>query len=240
MKYLYILKVGETFPQTKQKYNDFDSWISRFLKKSKNRIKTINILKNEKLPNLKSATGFIITGSHSMVTHELPWSIQLEQYIKKISKRDIPLLGICYGHQLIAKALGGKSDFNKNGKEIGVVKINTLQKHNHDPILKALPKKFYAYETHYQTVVKLPYNAKRLAKNKKENHQIVRFKTNIWGVQFHPEFDINIMKEYILNQEDDLKKLGFNIDKLLNGLSSCDVSSKILKNFEKITQNSLK
>ena len=63
MKYLYILKVGETFSQTKKKYGDFDRWVSRFLTNSKNEIKTINILENDKLPNPKSAKGFIITGS---------------------------------------------------------------------------------------------------------------------------------------------------------------------------------
>ncbi len=234
MKYIYILKVGETFPQTKQKYNDFDNWISRFLKKSQAKVKTINVLENKKLPTLNSARGFIITGSHAMVTEELGWSIRVEKYIQKISKTNIPLLGICYGHQLIAKALGGKSDYNKKGKEIGVVKIQTLPNYYKDPLLKDFPKKFYAYETHYQTVIKLPKKAKVLAKNQKESHQAVRFEKNIWGVQFHPEFDKKIMKEYILNQKNDLEKLGFSVNWLLNNLTKCDISSKILTNFEKI------
>lgn len=237
MKYLYILKVGETFPRTKQKYNDFDTWTARFIKKSKNNIKTVDILNNEKLPNLNSAKGFIITGSHYMVTQELCWSIKVEKYIKKISQYNIPLLGICYGHQLIAKALGGKSDFNKKGKEIGVVKIKTSIYNCKDPILKDFPMKFFAYETHYQTVIKLPYKAKVLAKNQKESHQVVRYKSNIWGVQFHPEFDINIMREYIFHQKDTLIKLGFNINSLLNRLISCDLSSKILVNFDNIIYN---
>jgi GMP synthase (glutamine-hydrolysing) len=232
MKYLYILKVGETFPSTKLKYNDFDTWIKRFFKNSK--IKIIDVLENEKLPNINSAKGFIITGSHSMVTQELPWSIKVEKYIRKISKRNIPLLGICYGHQLIAKALGGKSDFNKNGKEIGVVKIQTV--FNNDPLFKNFPKKFYAFETHYQTVVKRPYISRVLAKNKKDNYQSIKFGKNIWGVQFHPEFDKDIMKEYIINQKEDLEKLNFKIEKLISNLQQCNISNKILTNFEKIVE----
>ena len=231
MKYLYILKVGETFPITKKKFNDFDRWVTRFLKTKK--IKVIDIQKAEKLPNIKSAKGFIITGSHSMVTEELEWSLALEKYIKQIAKTTIPLLGICYGHQLINKALGGKSGFNKKGKEIGVVKIKKL---SNDPLLKNITDRFYAYETHYQSALLLPKGAKVLAKNYKEKHQAVRFRKNIWGVQFHPEFDKAIMKEYILNQKDDLVALGFNIEKLLEEIKECNLSTKVLKNFEEIVE----
>lgn len=237
MKYLYVLKVGETFPTTKEKLKDFDHWIVRFFKDKTIKPKVIDILKEKQLPKLESALGFIITGSHSMVTHEHPWSLQLESYIQKIAKTEIPLLGICYGHQLIAKALGGKSDFNKNGKEIGVVSIEKLLSSGGDPILEGFPKNFHAYETHYQTVVKAPKGAKVLAKNKKDSHQAVRYTTNIWGVQFHPEFDRYVMEEYIINQKEDLLKLGFDPDELISGLKSCDTSSKILTNFEKILKS---
>ncbi|WP_228200595.1 glutamine amidotransferase [Arcobacter peruensis] len=220
-----MLKVGETFLLTKEKLKDFDTWILKFLKKTKTRIKIIDILSKDKLPNINSAKGFIISGSHEMVTDELTWSLLLEKYIKKISKTNIPLLGICYGHQLIAKALGGKSDFNKNGKEIGIVKIKNLSFKNKDPLLKNFPKKFDAFETHYQTVIKLPAKAKILAKNSKDNTQAARFESNIWGVQFHPEFDKEIMKEYILNQKETIKDL-----------RSCDISNTVLKNFSDIVE----
>jgi len=237
MKYIYILKTGETFDTTKEKFGDFDAWVINFLGKTDKNIKIIHILKNQKLPSLQSAAAFIITGSHSMVSEELNWSVELERYIRKIASKKIPLLGICYGHQLIAKALGGKSDFNKKGKEIGRVKIKRTINSSNDPLFKGFPRQFYAFETHYQSAVKLPSKAVVLASNYKEQHQAVRFTKYIWGVQFHPEFNVNIMKEYIINQEDELIKSGISLKKLLEKVDKCDISNKILSNFMDIVQD---
>lgn len=234
MKYLYILKTGDTFESTKKELGDFEEWIIKVLKTPKKQIKTIDIAKHQTLPNLTSAKGFIITGSHSMVSEELEWSLKLEKYIKNIYQKNIPLLGICYGHQLIAKALGGKSNFNKKGKEIGSVKIKKLFQSKNDPILKNIPMKFYAHETHYQSAIKLPRSAIVLAKNTHEKHQAVRYSKTIWGVQFHPEFDEDIMKEYIVKQKESLDRLGFDMDKLLDGVRDCYISSRVLNNFEDI------
>jgi len=235
MKYIYILKTGETFDTTKEKFGDFDVWVKKFLgKKAKNtKVEVIDVLNNQTLPNLQSAKSFIITGSHSMVSAELPWSIALEKYIRKIKKRNIPLLGICYGHQLIAKALGGISGYSKKAKdiEIGQVKIKRTIDSLNDPLFKDFALKFDAYETHYQSAIKLPAKAVVLAFNSEEKHQAVRFSKTIWGVQFHPEFDNIIMKEYILNQKEKLEELGFNVDKLLDKVKNCDMSNKILSNF---------
>ncbi len=235
MKYIYILKTGTTFDTTKNLYGDFDHWIKRSLRSSN--IKTIDIENNTKLPNINSAKGFIITGSHSMVSEELPWSLSLEKYIRKAASKKIPLLGICYGHQLITKALGGKADFNKKGKEIGSVKIKRFKSSINDPIFKDIPLKFFGHETHYQSALKLPSSAVVLAKNSHDRHQAVRFTDTIWGVQFHPEFDSGIMKEYILNQKESLDKLGLDMDKLIRGIKKCKASAKILENFEKIIDN---
>ena len=65
----------------------------------------------------------------------------------------------------------------------------------------------------------------------------IRFTKSIWGVQFHPDFDSIIMKEYILNQKEKLKELGFNINTLLDDVKNCDMSNKILSNFVDIAIN---
>ncbi len=235
MKHLYILKVGTTFATTRSRFGDFDTWIANGLRTSKINIKVVDVEANEPLPNLKKASGFIITGSHYMVTDNLGWSVALEKYIVKISKTAIPLLGICYGHQLIAKALGGKSDFNPKGKEIGAVTIHKTPSYSHDPLFKNFPSHFHAYETHYQCVTKLPPKAKIVAKNNK-SIQSIRFRHNIWGIQFHPEFDNDIMQEYIIHQKDDLIALGFSVEILLKHRKNCKTSQKIVKNFGEIVR----
>ena len=231
MKYIYIIKTGTTFPSTKTKLKDFENWIIHYLGKTNTTMKVIDIVNDQKLPNIRSAERFIITGSHAMVSQELEWSVKLEKYIQKIAKKQIPLLGICYGHQLIAKALGGKSNFNPKGKEIGKVTIKISKNGLDDPLFKNFPKIFNAFETHYQSVIQLPHKAVVLASNMKDKHQAVRFTNKIWGVQFHPEFDKNVMNEYIVNQEKSLKNLDFNINKLLNNIEECKTSHKILLNF---------
>jgi len=231
LKYIYILKTGKTFQAAQKRFGDFEQWIVDSLRRERNDIKTVDIENGEPLPSVRSAKGFIITGSHSMVTDELQWSVALEKYIKNVVSKDIPMLGICYGHQLIAKALGGRSDYNPKGKEIGTVMISTVNSGGSDPLLKDLPKKFCAYVTHSQSVLKLPPRAKVLGKNAHDPHQIVRFAARCWGVQIHPEFNESIIKEYILRQKEELVSMQFNVDRLLQEVRPCHASKKILDNF---------
>ena len=100
-----------------------------------------------------------------MVTDNLPWSIKTEQWIQEASHVKIPILGICYGHQLIAKALGGKVEDNPNGKEIGTVKIYTSSEIKKDRLFSDAPLTFEAHVTHMQSVLTLPKGATTLAFN---------------------------------------------------------------------------
>lgn len=231
MKKLYIFKVGNTFENTKNNLGDFDDWIKKFIYTNLLKIETIDIINNQVLPNHNEALGVIITGSHSMVTDNLKWSISTEEWIKKASIKNIPILGICYGHQLIAKALGGVVENNPKGKEIGTVKIYKANEIEDDLVFKDMPDTFFANVTHMQSVIKLPKGSKVLGFNSHDKHQIVRFTNSIWGVQFHPEFDLNVMKSYIEEQKKELISFGFNIEKLLKEVSQTNYSNKLLEKF---------
>jgi GMP synthase (glutamine-hydrolysing) len=172
-----------------------------------------------------------------MVTDNLQWSVNIEQWIRKAINHPIYILGICYGHQLIGKALGGYVDNNPKGKEIGTVTIFSKDEINKDPLFKDTPLDFKAHVTHMQSVLTLPKGAKSLASNPHDENQIVRFSEYIWGVQFHPEFDETIMQEYIKEQEKELNSLGFDINKLLPKVNKTTYANTLIDKFVQLLKN---
>lgn len=234
LKNVYIFKVGETFENTKNKLGDFDDWVLNCVATKDLTIKTIDILKGEPLPPFSSTMGVIITGSHAMVTEEHQWSVAIEEWIRQATKYQIWILGICYGHQLVGKALGGKSDFNPNGKEIGTVTIFTNPKVKEDPLFEEVPAAFNANVTHLQSVLTLPEGAEVLGYNSHDNHQIVRYDQSIWGVQFHPEYDVQIINAYIEEQKKDLIQLGFNPEKLIENVTETAYANTIINKFIRV------
>jgi GMP synthase (glutamine-hydrolysing) len=241
MKAIYIIKTGDTFEHIKAKYGDFEDWILKHITNSSLEIKTINVQEDEPLPSIKECAGVIITGSHAMVSDELAWSIKLEKYLVDLQKDQIPILGICYGHQLLAKALGGESKDNPKGKEVGTAVISFTCKDCDDRLFSTVPTTFWAHTTHAQTAEVLPPGSVSFASSRLDNNHIVKFAKNVWGVQFHPEFDEEIMKEYIKAQKEILKKEGMNVQKLLEAVKPTPWANSVLDNFiEFINEESLK
>ena len=231
MKKLYIIKCGSTFDSIKNDYKDFEHWIiDKFENKDKN-IVIINAQENEKLPTLTKNDAVILTGSHSMVTHEESWSLEVEKWLPKLIEDKVPLLAICYGHQLLAKSLGGVSGYHENGMEIGSVDINLEQDAKNDEIFSKLQNSFKAHTIHSQTVIKLPKNATRLAFNNHDKNHAFRVGNCSWGVQFHPEFDENIMNLYI---KEVAKKKDLDVEKLTSFSENTNVATMILKEFERL------
>ena len=231
MKKLYIIKCGSTFDSIKNDFKDFEHWImDKFENKDKN-IVIINAQENEKLPTLTKNDAVILTGSHSMVTHEESWSLEVEKWLPKLIDEEVPLLAICYGHQLLAKSLGGVSGYHENGIEIGSVDINLEENAKNDEIFSKLQNSFKAHTIHSQTVIKLPKNATRLAFNSHDKNHAFKVGNCAWGVQFHPEFDENIMNLYI---KEVAKKKDLEVGKLISFSENTNVATIILKEFERL------
>jgi GMP synthase (glutamine-hydrolysing) len=231
MKKLYIIKCGSTFDSIKNDFKDFEHWImDKFENKDKN-IVIINAQKNEKLPTLTKNDVVILTGSHSMVTHEELWSLEVEKWLPKLIEDEVPLLAICYGHQLLAKSLGGVSGYHENGMEIGSVVINLEENAKNDEIFSKLQNSFKAHTIHSQTVIELPKNAIKLAFNNHDKNHAFRVGNCAWGVQFHPEFDKNIMNLYI---KEVAKKKDLDVEKLTSFSENTNVATMILKEFERL------
>ena len=231
MKNLYIVKCGSTFDSIKDEFKDFEDWIIEKLEDKNRDIYVLDVQENDELPILDKNDAVIITGSHSMVTHEELWSLEVEKWLPKLIEDEVPLLAICYGHQLLAKSLGGVSGYHENGLEIGSVEINLEENAKNDTIFSKLENSFKAHTIHYQTVIELPKNAIRLAFNSHDKNHAFRVGSCAWGVQFHPEFDENIMNLYI---NEVAKKKDLDVEKLTSKSENTHISTSILKEFERL------
>lgn len=231
MKKITIFKTGSSYQQTWATSGDYPQMIVRQAGLTEDQVEVVDVLK-QPLPDFSACAGVVITGSHAMVTDNLPWSLAIETWIQQSRAHNIPILGICYGHQLIAKALGGMVDYHPQGIEIGTVAVFVNQENQaDDPLFADLPSQFFAHATHSQSVRKLPPDAVHLAYNNFEANHAFRIGEDIWGVQFHPEFTTDVMQVYLDKQAAAIEKTGQNIQSLRNSLVETPEASSILKRF---------
>ena len=134
-----------------------------------------------KLKKYHNIKGIILSGGPSSVT-----TTKFPKISKEIFKKKIPVLGICYGLQLIAKLFGGKIKPSKKRREFG--RATLFKKKNSLLIKKYLNKKQTVWMSHEDVVVKLPKNFKVVASTESSKLTIIEnAKSKIYGVQFHPE-----------------------------------------------------
>ena len=106
---------------------------------------------------------------------------------------DRALLGVCYGHQLMAHALGGMVDYHPLGREVGCHQVVLAAAAKNDDFFADMPEQFGAYLTHEQSVLVPPPGATVLARSDHDAHQILRYGPKALSMQFHPEFTAQLM-----------------------------------------------
>lgn len=194
---LLIVQTGAAAPEVLARYGDFPEWFRRGLGLRAEQIVTVRVDAGERLPAADAVAGAVITGSAAMVPERLDWSERTAAWLRDAVGVGLPVLGVCYGHQLLAHALGGRVDYHASGREIGTVDIERLAASDDDALLAAAPARFVAHASHQQSVLELPDGAVVLARSAHDPHHAVRYAPRVWGLQFHPEFSVEIMRGYL-------------------------------------------
>ncbi|EXU76181.1 glutamine amidotransferase [Erwinia mallotivora] len=145
------------------------------------------------LPDPACVAAAVLTGSWAMVTDHADWSERTAAWIRSAVEHSLPLLGVCYGHQLMAYALGGQVADNPRGWEGGLQQLVADAACRQDPLLAPLPEQFTAWLSHRQSVLRAPQGAQVLAKSALDDCQIIRYSPSALSFQFHPEFTAEIM-----------------------------------------------
>lgn len=207
MHTLYIIKAGSTFPAIRARHQDFEDWIAtglippEVLPAERPLLRVINATRSDhgplSYPEPQACAGVVVSGSHAMVTEAAAWMQDLQQWLHQVCMAGVPVLGICFGHQLLAQTLGGQVGAHPAGLELGTVPISIQTDVTQDPLWHSMPTCFEAHAVHYQSVRRLPEGACVIAGNSHEAHHAFRWRNHVWGVQFHPEFSRAAMQAYI-------------------------------------------
>jgi GMP synthase (glutamine-hydrolysing) len=230
-KPILIVKLGATFPELSLKIGDFEDWIKMAIASLSCSVTILDAKACPVLPEPRLFAGIILTGSSAMVTDKEAWSERLKSWLILCANKSIPVLGICYGHQLLADTFGGKVETRKEGVEIGTVTITRSLKSQSDDLFKDLPIAFSAHTVHWQSVTQLPAHAVLLGSSKLDRHHAYRIGNTIWGVQFHPEFSETAMSFYIQHYQDQLIQEGKDPEILHNMITPTNAAHLVLKRF---------
>ena len=226
MKNVVILSNGPGLTEIINKYGHSSDWIPRIINK-----KDINFIIKKVYENdfdiSINADAYILTGSKYSIYDDIDWIYKLIDFTRKLIDNQRYVLGICFGHQVLAHCLGAKVKKNKLGWELGSYNISLTEKGLKNKLFEGFSSEEIVYESHQDTVLELPDNVDILADSVKSN-QSFSYNEKVFGVQFHPEFSKEVTR--MLMDLRIAKGISVDSDVLLDSPKS----HSVLKNFLKI------
>ena len=178
-------------------------------------------------PDVATAAGLIFMGGPMSANDDLPYLTRELQIIRKAVERRQPVLGVCLGSQLLAKALGANV-YRNSVKEIGWFDLHLTDSGRQDPILSGLGATETVFHWHGETF-DLPDGASWLAYSDKCRHQAFRIGANSYGLQFHLEVTPAMIADWCAQDANcgDVRELDGPVDPDFNAKRLADLSKLV-------------
>jgi len=229
---MLIVKTGTALTALADPDGDFEDWIARGLGR---RVQVCSVYEGDELPSPHATDGVVVTGSAAMLSDHEAWADRTAEWLRTAVDAGVPVLGICFGHQLLAHALGGRVGPNPRGREIGTISVALADGAADDPLLGGLPARIDVHATHLESVLELSPGAELLASSPLDPHHAFRVPDRpVWGVQFHPEFSAAITRGYVEAKRQDMQAEGMDPDRLLAEVRETRWGGDILARFAQL------
>ena len=176
------------------------------------------------MPEVATADGLIFMGGPMSANDDLPYLKREIEFIRQAVERGQPVLGVCLGSQLIARALGARV-YKNSSKEIGWFDVHLTEAGRRDPILSGLERSETVFHWHGETF-DLPASATWLAYSEACRHQAYRVGSKTYGFQFHLEVTPEMITDWCTQDANcgDVRELDTPVDPNRNALRLAHLS----------------
>ncbi|MCP5075880.1 MAG: type 1 glutamine amidotransferase [Rhodobacteraceae bacterium] len=173
-----ILQTGRSPEPLVDEFGEYGEMFAKMLGGRGLSFRTYDVLEHDFPASVDVMDGWLITGSKFGAYEDHDWIPPLEELVRAVFKAGLPLIGVCFGHQVIAQALGGRVAKYDGGWSVGRVEYQTIEGNT-------LP----LHAWHQDQVITPPTGARTLASTDFCKHAILAYGSNILTMQPHPEFD---------------------------------------------------
>jgi GMP synthase-like glutamine amidotransferase len=195
-----ILETGEVHPDLKARHGDYPAMFERLLSAADPSLAffTVRVVAGAMPASPNDADAWLVTGSRHGVYDDLPWIGPLKAFLRACLAARVPVVGICFGHQILAEAFGGKVMKSDRGWGLGVQDYEVVARPSW---LADLPDHFAVNALHQDQVVALPPGATVLARSAHCAYAALAYGEPeapvAVSLQPHPEFGPAFMDELI-------------------------------------------
>ncbi len=194
-----------------------------------------NVVERPELPweRLRHADAIVIGGSgdHS-VTEDYPFMPWLEDVVRNAVEHRKPLFGICWGHHMLARALGGRVITDPESEEVGTFHVKLTAQGREDPLFAGLPGRFPANLVHHDCVIEPPPGFRELATSDTCRFQAVRLDgLPVYGTQFHGEMTLSQLRKRLLMYQGEYLETEDQAEEVVDSLRRTEEAYGLLKRF---------
>lgn len=199
-----VLKAGRATRAARERIGDTDRMFIDLLSRPGDSWETHDVEHGIFPDDVKEYKGFVITGGRASAYDKDGWVARLLDTVREAHAHRIPMLGVCLGHQVVAKALGGEVGVNPLGWDIGLTDVQLTPEGERLAGLMDAPRPLSILETHQDIITALPPGAVHLAYSGKTRYEMFHVGSKVFCMQGHPEMDNGEVRDIISIRRDDL------------------------------------
>jgi len=175
--------------------------------------------------------GYICTGSHYSVYDEVDWIVQLKEFVQELHKAQKKFVGVCFGHQMLAEALGGKVGKAETGWCVGVHAFDLIKR---EAWMEPFVPTYNLPMSCRDQVLRLPEGSTVLAKSADCPVGMFRVGEHMLGIQAHPEFSVKYAEALMESRAGKIgaEKVQAGLDSLHGQVDREEVARWIARFFE--------